>query len=97
MITKETSLKLSFMSFVAAVLVVCIHAPVTREAGFSLFFETFFGSVLPSVAVPFFFAASGFLLYNSMKCQGWGYFMQLSKRVRTLLIPYLFWCLALAL
>ena len=54
MINKETSLKLALLSFVSAVLVVCIHAPVTREPGFSMFFETLFGSKIPSVAVPFF-------------------------------------------
>ena len=93
MIEKRVSLKLALMSFVAAVLVVCIHAPVTREPGFSMWFEDFFGSKIPSVAVPFFFVASGYFLANRMESQG--YSVQLKKRIVTLLIPYLIWCVML--
>ena len=97
MIDKCISRKLALMSFVAAVLVVCIHVPVTREYGFSMWFEDFIGSKTASTAVPFFFAASGYLLANRMNFQGGGYFAQLKRRVATLLIPYLIWCFMLGL
>jgi peptidoglycan/LPS O-acetylase OafA/YrhL len=58
-----------------------------------MWFQDFFGSKIPSVAVPFFFVISGYLLTNSMESQGGSYYIQLKKRVRTLLVPYLFWCL----
>ena len=97
MISRENSLKISLLSFIAAVMVVFIHLPVTREIGFSMWFQDFFGSKIPSVAVPFFFVVSGYLLINSMESQGGSYYIQLKKRVRTLLVPYLFWCLVFGL
>ena len=97
MVTEETSLKIKLLSFVSAILVVFIHLPVTREIGFSMWFEDFFGSKVPLVAVPFFFVVSGYLLANRMESQEGGYYIQLKKRVRSLLMPYLFWCLAFGL
>ena len=49
MISKETSIKLAFMSFVAAVLVVCIHAPSTPVHGMTKLFESATGYVFSVV------------------------------------------------
>ena len=94
MIEKRVSLKLALMSFVAAVLVVCIHAPYTPVRGLSQLFEDFVGTHLASAAVPFFFIASGFFLGRHTDEQGW-YGTALRKSVKTLLIPYLIWCVIL--
>lgn len=94
MISKGTSLKFAFMSFVAAVLVVCIHAPSTPVHGMTQLFESFIGTHLAAAAVPFFFIASGFFLGRHTDEQGW-YVTALRKRVKTLLIPYLIWCAVL--
>lgn len=94
MIEKRVSLKLALMSFVAAVLVVCIHAPSTSTYGLTQLFENFVGRYLAAAAVPFFFVVSGFLLGRHTDELGW-YKDALLKRVKTLLIPYLIWCVIL--
>jgi fucose 4-O-acetylase-like acetyltransferase len=52
------------------------------------------GWTLPTFAIPIFFAISGYLLAvkseNGTKAD-W-YPQALSKRVRSLLVPYLIWC-----
>lgn len=93
-VEKRSSLKLALMSFVAAVLVVCVHAPFTHVRSLSQLFEGFVGSHLAAVAVPFFFITSGFFLGRHTDEQGW-YGAALGKRVKTLLIPYLIWCVIL--
>ena len=72
MISKRTSAKLNIMSFIATVLVVCIHVPVTHEVCFSFLFEDMFGQKIPLVAVPCFFAISGFLLASHLSKTGGG-------------------------
>ena len=96
-ITSETSLKIKFLSFLAAVLVVCIHAPATTEVGLSKWIENLVGTQIASCAVPFFFAVSGYLLgirFDGIERFSSVYSATLLKRVRSLLIPYLFWCFA---
>ena len=59
------------------------------------FWETwgYFGVFL--IAVPFFFLCSGFFLAGHMEEAGW-WRRECMKRVRTLFVPYIFWCLAYA-
>ena len=47
-------------------------------------------SVFGSVAVPFFFTASGFFLAGHVANQGW-YLSELKKRLKSLLVPYVAW------
>lgn len=94
-ISRENSLKVSLLSFVAAILVVSIHVPSTREQGFSMLFENFIGTYIASAAVPFFFIVSAFFLESHIA--GGGYRVEVKKRIRTLLVPYLFWCMAFSL
>ena len=94
-IDENISKKISLLSLIASVFVVLIHAPVTRHPGGSMLFESFIGMYMASTAVPFFFAVSGFLL--AMKLESEGYMVEVRKRVRSLLFPYLFWCIALTL
>ena len=77
------SAKFANMGFVCACLVVCIHS------------GNFLGS-LTRVAVPFFFLCSGYMLARHVAETGW-YGRELKKRIRSVLIPYLCWCLVPAL
>ena len=52
---------------------------------------------LAATAVPLFFLISGYLFFFGAPLDPKRYFEKLRKRVRTLLIPFLFWNLALAL
>ena len=81
-ISTAASNRIAWLSMAAAVLVVAIHAPSTRTHGFSFFCESLIGTHIASVAVPFFFAVSGFFLGRHAGEKGW-YRNELRKRVRT--------------
>lgn len=56
------------------------------------YFRYFISEILARIAVPLFFFISGFLFYRKIDIYNKGvYFTKLKKRVRTLLIPYVFW------
>lgn len=93
-IDENTSKKISVLSTVAAVLIVCLHVPKTNEMGFQRFVESFVGTYFGAVAVPFFFVVSGFLLGKHTDEAGW-YRAALVKRIKTLLLPYLICCVIL--
>ena len=76
-ITDQLSNKIANACFIAACLVVGIHAaPDARMVPF-----------VCRIAVPFFFVISGFMLSGRCEQYYW-YRSALSKRVRTLLVPY---------
>lgn len=50
-----------------------------------------FSHILPSVSVPLFFIMSGYLFFYNTSFSKECYIAKLKKRLRTLLIPYLFW------
>lgn len=50
-----------------------------------------FSIILPAVAVPLFFVMSGYLFFYNTTFTKESYVDKLKKRIRTLLIPYLFW------
>lgn len=84
------------LRFPLAVLVVLIHAnnSVWRgvEWGSASFFIQFLTRVLPTFAVPLFFAISGYLFF--LKRSEFGvadYLQKLRRRILTLLVPYLVW------
>lgn len=55
-------------------------------------------NIITRVAVPLFFVFSGYLFfYKNRSFTSGTYFMKLKKRVRSLLVPYLFWITLLAL
>jgi len=85
----ETSRKLANMSFLCSLLVVLIHVwspPQVGSPAWWLYSMTGFRSI----AVPFFFLMSGYLLAGRIGEDGWWKRENL-KRVRTLLVPYLIW------
>ena len=92
LISREISNKLANMSFVCSLLVVFIHighCPTTvGTLGWRLWYVMRY--VLCTVAVPWFFLASGLLLALHADDSRW-WKMALLKRGKTLVVPYWFW------
>lgn len=94
MVDAQVSSKISKLGFVAAVLVVVIHADVQDGCPESVRIvkDLIVGGVC-GLAVPFFFAASGYLLAGHVAEDGW-WGRALKKRVWSLLVPYIIWNVA---
>lgn len=86
-ITDKISHKLANLSFVCTLMVVFIHLRTSGEGCIFHFLRTYFPGAFLRMAVPAFFAISGFLLVGKCENQGW-YKDALSKRLRTLMIPF---------
>lgn len=92
-----------FLRFPLIVAVVFIHAKLSdvmiggvslvEEGQFPLYELVFhvLSDELARIAVPLFFFISGFLFFYRTDFSSGAYAMKLKKRVRTLLVPYLFW------
>ncbi|MCP5020163.1 MAG: acyltransferase [bacterium] len=102
----EESKRLSMLRFPLIVAVVFIHANNDRigmpdpEGGSALYvhwLRRFLSEGLAAVAVPLFFLISGYLFFAGWDFSTAGFMTRLKSRIRTLLIPYLFWNIALAL
>lgn len=80
-----TSNKIKNMGFLCALLVVMQHIP---QSGWIGRMES-----LTQIAVPFFFVVSGYFFVKDADSKDW-WTRAMAKRLRTLLIPYLFFCLS---
>lgn len=92
-LTDELSNKMANMSVVCAFMVVFMHtgnADVVESSGW---WWTTVVRQFCKIAVPWFFLASGFFLVGHYESDPNWYRTALVKRVRTLLIPYVVWCL----
>ncbi len=91
-VSQQLSERIAGMSFVCAVLVVMMHVGVNPTQGTVQwwFFRLVGVSGLLRVGVPFFFLAAGFFLAAHIGEVGW-YKNALTKRVHTLLVPYIIW------
>lgn len=103
---------IEFLRFPLIVGVVLIHTQVAKINGvvgdiaapypfngvYPLYeFFSLFVNIIKRVAVPLFFVFSGYLFFYKIGSFTSGtYFMKLKKRVRSLLVPYLFWITLLA-
>lgn len=95
------SIKLSFFSFWLIVLVVLLHASnvafLTGETSVLNNLEYFIKFRVTAIAVPLFFMISGYLFFVKMngdfKFTLQYYKAKLLKKNKTLLVPYLMWCL----
>lgn len=87
-ISDVVSKRITLLSFIAAVLVVFIHVPKPAGRGLNHFLEC----GICEIAVPFFLVVSGYMIARHVGENGW-WRREAGKRVKSLLIPYLFWCL----
>lgn len=94
-ISKESSEKVVFWSFVFSAAVVVIHCGWTAETSFGRLAIALFKDTFARMAVPFFFACSGFFLAPRLEGTG-GWRREFGKRIFSLGIPYLVWTLVLA-
>ena len=93
--TKTQSQAIDWLRFPMAVAVVMIHHGVTLIQtatdplrSLCILFE----EGICRLAVPFFFFSSGYLFYNRLQDWDWGIWTtKIKRRVRTLLLPYIFW------
>ena len=90
----DLSRKIANMGFVCAMLVVVIHLEnVPKETGsLAWVVHYFIRYILAVVAVPYFFLVSGYFLSLRIGEPGW-WSRAVSKRLRTLGIPYIVWCI----
>lgn len=99
-ISKTLSEKIRAVSLICASLVVLLHAydqQLTVEDNPSAwYFGKFLSGGLCSIAVPFFFIVSGFLLAKQHD-GGMAYGDLVKRRLRSLGIPYVIWCFLYAM
>ena len=82
------------MAVVCACIVALSHVGYNTAAGSAAWwFVRLSRYGLCCLAVPFFFAVSGYFLSRHFDESGW-WLRETKKRVVSLLVPYLFWCLA---
>lgn len=86
-IDQKLSNKLLNVSFVCTLLVVFIHCQSNGQGALFHFLRGYVPGAFLAMAVPTFFAISGFLLAGGCGKPGW-YKTALTKRVKTLLVPY---------
>ena len=93
-IREGLSRKIANMGFLSALLVVVIHLEkVPADVGtLSWGCGYFFRNILAIVAVPYFFACSGFFVARHVDEPGW-WLRAVVQRLRTLGVPFFFWCL----
>ena len=93
-IDSSESERIATLSFIAACMIVVIHATPAPESGSVLWWITRFlgGDGICRIAVPYFFVVSGFLLVGRINDVNW-YRSSVRKRIHSLLIPYLIWLL----
>lgn len=91
-ITLDLSKRFAGMSFLCAIMIVFFHATPAPEMGsFNWWFFQLFGREgICGIAVPYFFACSGFFLAGHYGEDAW-WGNEVLKRVRSLVVPYFIW------
>lgn len=93
-IEKTESERIASLCFIAACMIVAIHAaPVPESYSVSWWIVRLLGGDgICRIAVPYFFMISGFLLVGRINDANW-YRSAVGKRIHSILIPYLIWLL----
>ena len=106
MLDDESSLRLNLLRFPLIVGVVFIHAysntvgfaggdMVVSQTNFVVdFVRNFVSQGVARIAVPLFFLMSGYLFFMGFEWSKESYLIKLQSRIKTLLIPFLFWNIA---
>lgn len=92
--TGSVESRMANMAVVCACAVALSHAGYSTAAGSAgWWFARMTRYGLCCLAVPFFFTVSGYFLSRHFDERGW-WLREAGKRVRSLLVPYLLWCMA---
>lgn len=92
--TKEESNVIRTIRLPLMIMVVFIHSFLIdrKEMAVTVWIEHLFSCCIPTVAVPLFMFFSGFLFFAKCNVADASFFsLQLRKRVKTLVIPYILW------
>src|SRR5665647_1106940 len=104
---KYLSVKLKVVSFLLMIMVVFIHSinisdkivsgNIILAKGYSSFIQTFISDGICLIAVPLFFVISGYLFFLNLEGTLDEFHTKYKKRLKTLLVPYLFWSIGVLL
>jgi len=94
-ITPEVSGKIKLLRLPLIIGIVTIHSSISPVGYADKFFQTFIASTWGGSCVAFLFILSGFLFFINFNLSLNSYLEKLKSRFWTLLVPYLFWNLAL--
>jgi len=93
-ITPEISGKIKFLRLPLIIGIVTIHSSINPVGYADKFFQNFIASTWGGSCVLFLFILSGFLFFRNFNLSLNSYLEKLKSRFWTLLVPYLFWNLA---
>jgi hypothetical protein len=94
-ITPEISGKIKLLRLPLIIGILTIHSYITPVGYADKFFQIFILSTWGACCVPLLFIISGFLFFRNFNLSLNSYLEKLKSRFWTLLVPYLFWNLAL--
>ncbi|MGL5060258.1 MAG: acyltransferase family protein [Microcoleus sp.] len=94
-ITPEVSHRIKLLRLPLIIGIVTIHASLDTVGYPDKFFQTFIAGTWGGSCVAFLFALSGFLFFRNFNLSIDSYLAKLKSRFGTLLVPYVFWNLAL--
>ena len=95
-ITSEVSGKIKLLRLPLIIGIVTVHSYINPVGYADRFFQTFIASTWGGSCVVFLFILSGFLFFRNFNLSLNSYLEKLKSRFWTLVVPYLFWNLALA-
>jgi fucose 4-O-acetylase-like acetyltransferase len=94
-ITPEVSGKIKLLRLPLIIGIVTIHSSINPVGSADKFFQSFISNIWGGSSVSFLFILSGFLFFRNFNLSLNSYLEKLKSRFWTLLVPYLFWNLAL--
>ena len=94
-ITPEISCRIKLLRLPLIIGIVTIHSSLVPVGYADQFFQTFIAGTWGGSCVAFLFILSGFLFFRNFNLSLNAYIEKLKSRFWTLLVPYLFWNLAL--
>jgi hypothetical protein len=94
-ITPEISARIKLLRLPLIIGIVTLHSTINAVGYADKFFQNCISGTWGGSAVPFLFVISGFLFFRNFNLSLNSYLEKLKSRFWTLLVPYLFWNLAL--